>query len=81
LSAADDNYSLTYGGQSSVHQLGEFVMADYVLEGPKWGPASLGTAGGTVTWAVDGTIPAFFLNDLSAALLIGLATPTFSFKK
>ena len=42
-------------------------MADYVLEGPKWGNPSLGTAGGIVTWAVDATIPAYFLTDLVAA--------------
>ncbi len=40
---------------------------DYVLEGPKWGSTGLGTAGGIVTWAVDATIPASFLSDLSAA--------------
>lgn len=42
-------------------------MTDYVLEGPKWGSTGLGTAGGIVTWAVDATIPASFLSDLSAA--------------
>ena len=42
-------------------------MVDYVLEGPKWGLSSLGSSGGTVSWAVDGTIPPFFLSDLTAA--------------
>ncbi|WP_315831395.1 DUF4214 domain-containing protein [Bradyrhizobium prioriisuperbiae] len=42
-------------------------MVDYVLEGPKWGTASFGTAGGIVTWAVDATVPASFLAELSAA--------------
>jgi hypothetical protein len=42
-------------------------MTDYVLEGPKWGVSGLGTAGGTVTWAIDSTTPAFFLSDLAAA--------------
>jgi Matrixin/FG-GAP-like repeat len=45
----------------------EIAMADYVLEGPKWGSAGLGTAGGIVTWAIDATIPATFLYDLSSA--------------
>lgn len=31
-------------------------MADYVLEGPKWGGSGLGTAGGVVTWEIDPTI-------------------------
>lgn len=42
-------------------------MVNYALEGPKWGSAGRGTAGGTVTWAVDGTIPASFLGDIGAA--------------
>lgn len=42
-------------------------MVDYVLEGPKWGFTGLGTEGGIVTWAVDGTIPAAFLSDITAA--------------
>jgi hypothetical protein len=36
-------------------------MAAYVLEGPLWG------AGATVSWAIDGTVPASFLPGLSAA--------------
>ena len=42
-------------------------MVDYVLEGPKWGSTGSGTAGGIVTWVIDGTIPASFLSDLTAA--------------
>jgi hypothetical protein len=42
-------------------------MADYVLEGPKWGSTGLGSSGGTVSWAIDGSVPAFFLSDLTAA--------------
>src|SRR6476660_5249690 len=42
-------------------------MADYVLEGPKWGSTGLGTAGGIVTWAIDATIPASFLTVISSA--------------
>jgi matrixin/uncharacterized protein DUF5648 len=36
-------------------------MAGYVLEGPLWG------AGATVSWAVDGSVPASFLPELRAA--------------
>ena len=42
-------------------------MTDYTLEGPKWGGKALGSAGGTITWAVDGTIPAAFLPDIATA--------------
>src|SRR4029077_3585640 len=42
-------------------------MANFVLEGPKWGSTGLGTAGGIVTWAIDATIPASFLTDISSA--------------
>src|SRR3712207_1409406 len=42
-------------------------MADYVLEGQKWGSTTFGTSGGTVTWAVDGTVPAYFVSELAAA--------------
>ena len=42
-------------------------MADFVLEGPKWGSTGIGTAGGIVTWAIDATIPASFLTALSSA--------------
>src|SRR4051812_13489470 len=42
-------------------------MADFILEGPKWGSAGLGTSGGTVTWAVDATVPGSFLPVISSA--------------
>lgn len=42
-------------------------MPDYVLEGPKFGASALGTAGGTVTWAVDATVPAAFVSTLARA--------------
>ncbi len=42
-------------------------MADYLLEGPKWGAAGLGSAGGVVTWAIDASVPSTFLSDLSSA--------------
>jgi hypothetical protein len=42
-------------------------MADFILEGPKWGSTGLGTPGGMVTWAVDGTIPGSFLTVISSA--------------
>src|SRR6201999_475850 len=42
-------------------------MANFALEGPKWGSTGLGTAGGVVTWAIDATIPASFLSVISSA--------------
>ena len=42
-------------------------MANFVLEGPKWGSTGLGTAGGIVTWAIDATISASFLTAISSA--------------
>ncbi|WP_457492019.1 matrixin family metalloprotease [Tardiphaga sp. P5_C7] len=42
-------------------------MADYALEGAKWGSAALGTPGGTVTWAIDNTIPSWFVPYLTSA--------------
>lgn len=42
-------------------------MVDYVLEGPKWGTGRNGTAGGTVTWAIDSTVPATFAGVLASA--------------
>lgn len=42
-------------------------MADFVLEGPKWGSTGLGSAGGIVTWAIDATVPASFLAIISSA--------------
>ena len=43
-------------------------MSDYVLEGPRWGSGSAGTSGGTITYAFDGSLPAFFAADIEAAL-------------
>lgn len=42
-------------------------MTDYVLEGPKWGSAAYGSAAGTVSWAIDGSVPAIFVPVLQAA--------------
>ena len=42
-------------------------MVDYVLEGPKWGSSGLMTAGGTVTWAIDQTVPLNFIPFLDSA--------------
>jgi hypothetical protein len=42
-------------------------MVDYLLEGPKWGASGLGAAGGVVTWAIDATVSASFLSDITAA--------------
>ncbi|WP_316207633.1 MULTISPECIES: FG-GAP-like repeat-containing protein [unclassified Bradyrhizobium] len=42
-------------------------MTDYNLEGVKWGNPTFGTAGGLVTWAVDASIPAAFIDYITAA--------------
>ncbi len=42
-------------------------MADYTLEGPRWGTGPLGTAGGTITWAVDASVPASFDSVIASA--------------
>ena len=40
---------------------------DFSLEGAKWGSPELGTAGGTVTWAVDDSISQADLQSINAA--------------
>jgi hypothetical protein len=40
---------------------------DFSLEGAKWGSPELGTAGGTVTWAVDDSISKAELQSINAA--------------
>jgi hypothetical protein len=40
---------------------------DFSLEGAKWGSSELGTAGGTVTWAVDDSISQTDLQSINAA--------------
>ena len=42
-------------------------MAAYLLEGPRWGAGINGTGGGTVTWALDSTIPVAFAPVIRAA--------------
>lgn len=42
-------------------------MANYVLEGPRWGTGAVGTSGGTISWAVDSTVSAGFTSQISAA--------------
>ena len=42
-------------------------MAAYALEGPRWGSGAAGTGGGTLTWALDATVPQAFLGDIRAA--------------
>lgn len=42
-------------------------MAAYQLEGPRLGAGAVGTGSGTVTWALDSTVPAAFQADIQAA--------------
>src|SRR3954462_13222462 len=43
------------------------MAVDFSLEGAKWGSPELGTAGGTVTWAVDDSISQRDLQSINAA--------------
>ncbi|SNT63915.1 Hemolysin-type calcium-binding repeat-containing protein [Tardiphaga sp. OK246] len=44
-------------------------MVDYALIGPKWGGTGLGTGGGVITWAVDGTVAANFITIFNQAFI------------
>jgi hypothetical protein len=46
---------------------GDIMAIDFNLEGAKWGSPELGTAGGTVTWAVDDSISQKDLQSINAA--------------
>lgn len=56
-------------------------MTDYVLEGPRWGTGGAGTGGGTLTWAVDGTVPASFLQPIIAAFADWAANANIAFQQ
>jgi matrixin len=46
---------------------GDSMAYDFSLEGAKWGSPELGTAGGTVTWAVDDSISQAEMQSINAA--------------
>lgn len=50
-----------------VNSEGETMAVDFSLEGAKWGSPELGTAGGTVTWAVDDSISQTEMQSINAA--------------
>ena len=50
-----------------INSEGESMADDFSLEGAKWGSPELGTAGGTVTWAVDDSISQADLQSINAA--------------
>ncbi|GJE40215.1 matrixin family metalloprotease [Methylobacterium persicinum] len=56
-------------------------MVDYVLEGPRWGNGALGSSGGTVTWAVDPTVPASFVSVLQSAFATWASYANIAFQK
>ncbi len=56
-------------------------MANYVLEGPRWGTGAVGTGGGTVTWAVDSTVSAGFTSQISAAFADWSSRANITFKQ
>jgi hypothetical protein len=50
-----------------INSEGDTMAYDFSLEGAKWGSPELGTAGGTVTWAVDDSISQTDLQSINAA--------------
>ena len=56
-------------------------MAAYVLEGPRWGTGAAGTSGGTVTWAIDSSVPAAFVSGIQAAFADWSAHANISFQQ
>ena len=57
------------------------AVAAYVLEGPRWGIGAMGTSGGTVTWAIDSSVPAAFASDIQAAFADWSAHTNISFQQ
>ncbi|GJE30482.1 matrixin family metalloprotease [Methylobacterium oxalidis] len=56
-------------------------MADYVLEGPRWGAGARGTSGGTVTWAIDAALPAAFASVIQSAFATWASVANISFQQ
>ncbi|MDR7040169.1 hypothetical protein J2X36_004950 [Methylobacterium sp. BE186] len=56
-------------------------MADYVLEGPRWGAGARGTSGGTVTWAIDAALPAAFAGIIQSAFATWSSVANISFQQ
>lgn len=56
-------------------------MIDYALEGQKWGLATPGTSGGTVTWSLGGSVPASFGAVVSAAFADWAGRANIGFKQ
>lgn len=50
-----------------INSEGDTMAYDFSLMGAKWGSSELGTAGGTVTWAVDDSISQAELQSINAA--------------
>jgi len=55
------------GSLIDINSEGDTMANDFSLEGAKWGAPELGTAGGTVTWAVDNSISQTELQSINAA--------------
>lgn len=56
-------------------------MAAYELEGQRWGTGAFGTSGGTVTWALEGTVPASFASYITTAFADWSAVANISFQR
>ena len=75
LTLADESLSLVnqtaYVSDTAIliyiNSEGDSMAYDFSLEGAKWGSSELGTAGGTVTWAVDDSISQTDLQSINAA--------------
>ena len=75
LTLADESLSLVnqtaYVSDTAIliyiNSEGDTMAYDFSLEGAKWGSSELGTAGGTVTWAVDDSISQADLQSINAA--------------
>lgn len=59
----------------------ETGMVDYGLEGPRWGTGAMGSSGGTVTWAVSGSVPAGFTPVIAAAFADWTAHANIAFQQ
>ena len=54
-------------------------MPNYALENLKWGSGSFGSSGGTVTWAVDSSMPAAFVSTMASAFAAWTAVANINF--
>lgn len=56
-------------------------VADYTLEGVKWGAPAFGGSGGTVTWAYDSSVPSAFVASIATAFATWSAYGNIAFQQ